>query len=179
VKRFLAGFVAGGIGLLVLAVLVAQLGVVDVRADAAMPGWFGGWFSAAVHKSVRRQAASVARFAPATEAEVIAGGKLFVNDCVGCHSEPGKPASDFGATFYPPAPQLAQEGTKYTEEEIFWIAKHGIRRTGMSAQTGSYSDEKLRSLAAFIYRMENLPPNIAAAIHEKTEGTGAPPEPQK
>ena len=87
---------------------------------------------------------------------MIAGGKLYLNDCMGCHGAPGKAPSDFGATFYPPAPQLARDGTLYSEAQIFWVAKHGIRRTGMSAQRSSYSDQQLWSLAAFISHITNL-----------------------
>jgi mono/diheme cytochrome c family protein len=93
---------------------------------------------------------------------LIAGGKLYLNDCVGCHGAPGKPPSDFGATFYPPAPQLARDGTTYSEGEVYWIAKHGIRRTGMSAQSSSYSDQQLWLLAGFITRITNLPPRVRA-----------------
>jgi len=154
--------------LLLAAALIARFGLLDVRADAAVPPWFASWFSSSVHRSVVRQAAGVAAPAPASQAEVIAGGKRFVNDCVGCHGEPGKPASDFGATFYPPAPQLALHGTSYSESQIFWIAKHGIRRTGMSAQRDSYTDEQLRLLAAFISQIRTLPPAVIAALHEKS-----------
>jgi len=165
--RFFAGFLTGTILLLLAAAAIAWLGLLYVRADAAVPPWFASWFSASVRRSVARQAASVAAPVPASQADVIAGGKLFVNDCAGCHGEPGKPASDFGATFYPPAPQLALHGTSYSESQIFWIAKHGIRRTGMSAD--SYSDEKLRLLAAFISRIRTLPPEVIAALHEKSK----------
>ena len=87
-----------------------------------------------------------------------------MNDCVGCHGEPGKPPSEFGATFYPRVPQMTTKGTDYTENQIFWIAKHGIRRTGMSAQSDGYSDQKLRLLTAFISRIRTMPPEMMRAI---------------
>jgi mono/diheme cytochrome c family protein len=105
---------------------------------------------------------------PCTSDEnLIAGGKLYLNDCVGCHGAPGKPPSDFGATFYPPAPQRARDGTTYSEAQIYWVAKHGIRRTGMSAQGPYYSDQKLWMLAGFINRITTLPPEVRARIEEK------------
>jgi mono/diheme cytochrome c family protein len=168
VRRFLAGFLVGAILLLLTVALVARFGFADVRADAPIPSWFASWFSASVHRSVRRQATVIDSLPPASDAEIIAGGKLYLDDCVGCHGQPGKPRSEFGATFYPPAPQLALDGTSYSEKQIFWIAKHGIRRTGMSAQSGSYSDEKLRLLAAFVSRIKTLPPSVVAALKQKT-----------
>lgn len=34
----------------------------------------------------------------------------------------------------PPAPQLPEVGTEYSEAQVFWVAKHGIRRSGMFCQ---------------------------------------------
>ena len=73
-------------------------------------------------------------------------------------------SSDIGATFYPPAPQLARDGTTYSEPEIYWVAKHGIRRTGMSEQGSTYTDEHLWQLAAFISHITALPPQVRSAI---------------
>ena len=168
-RRFLAGFLAGLAVLALAGATAVHFGWLDVSADAAMPSWLAHEVSGSIHRSVIRQAADLAALTPATDAQVIAGGKLFVNDCVGCHSEPGKPPSDFGATFYPPAPQFFQVGTRYTEAQIFWVAKHGIRRTGMGAEGEFYSDEKLRLLAAFISRIRTLPPGAFEVIHQKAQ----------
>lgn len=147
---------------------VLRLGWIDVRADRPNPSWVAGWLDRSTHASVKRQSGSLPAFAPATEADVIAGGKLYLGDCMGCHGEPGK-ASEFGATFYPRAPQLALNGTRYTATQVFWIAKHGVRRTGMGAQSGSYSDEQLRELAAFITRLPEVPPALLALIRPTAE----------
>jgi len=85
VKRFLVGFLTGAVFLPLAAIAVAWLGLVDVRADAAITPWFAAWLSSSVHRSVIRQAAAVNSQAPAAKAEIIAGGKLYVNDCAGCH----------------------------------------------------------------------------------------------
>jgi mono/diheme cytochrome c family protein len=168
-KNFLIGFVTGGIVLTLCVVGYLRLGLVDMRADAPAAAWQTRWMFSTVHASIRRTVPPDLRSPLAANDEtLIAGGKLYLNDCVGCHGAPGKPPSDFGATFYPPAPQLARDGTQYSESQIFWVAKHGIRRTGMSAQGPYYSDQKLWSLAAFISRITNLPPSVRAGLEEKT-----------
>jgi hypothetical protein len=83
---------------------------------------------------------------------------------VGCHGAPGKP-SEFGVLFYPPAPQFFQMGTQFSESEIVWIGRHGIRRTGMYPQ--SYTDDKLWTLAAFITRAKNLSPSVLNGIQRQ------------
>jgi mono/diheme cytochrome c family protein len=173
VKNFLLGFLTG----LVIAILAAlgylRAGLADVRADEPVPQWQAALMSASIHASVRRSAPKAENPLPPGDARLVAGGKLYLNDCVGCHGEPGKPPSDFGATFYPPVPQFPTAGTKYSEAEIFWVAKHGIRRTGMSAQGFTYGDRDLWALASFISRISNLPPNVMDELHRKPEAPAA------
>lgn len=139
-------------------------GFMEVAADAAPPAWEAALMTSAVHASVRRRAPALRNPLPAGDATLIAGGKLYMNDCAGCHGAPGQPPSDFGATFYPRAPQLPRVGSRYTEAQLFWVAKHGIRMSGMYPQALSYSDSRLWSLAAFIARITNLPPAVAQAL---------------
>jgi mono/diheme cytochrome c family protein len=165
-KNFLAGFFAGTAVLLIGVLGYLRLGLLDVRSDARMSDLRQRLLYAGVHASVRRTAPKAQNPLPQNDETLIAGGKLYLNDCVGCHGEPGKPPSDFGATFYPPAPQFPRVGTTYSEAEVFWVAKHGIRRTGMAAQGSSYTDPKLWSLAAFISRFPNLPPRVLEGIQQ-------------
>jgi mono/diheme cytochrome c family protein len=167
-KRFLSGFVTGALLLTLGALGYLRLGLANVAADAPTPAWQIQWMFSSAHASIRRAVpAGLKNPHPIDDDALIAGGTLYLNDCVGCHGAPGKPPSDFGATFYPPAPQLARDGTRYSEAEIYWVAKHGIRRTGMSAQSSSYSDDHLWLLAAFISRITSLPPRVRAGIEAK------------
>ena len=169
-KKFAAGFFAGAMVLVIGTFGYLRLGLLDVRSDAPMPDMMARLLYAGIHASVRRTAPKAQNPLPRNDETLIAGGKLYLNDCVGCHGEPGKPPSDFGATFYPPAPQFPRAGTKYSEAEVFWIAKHGIRRTGMGAQGPYYSDLQLWSLAAFLRRINSLPPGMLEKIRPKKTG---------
>jgi mono/diheme cytochrome c family protein len=163
-KQFILGFLVGALVLLLSVFAYVRLGLADVAADTLIPAWRARWMLSSVHASIRRTLPRDLKSPlPPSDEVLIAGGKLYLNDCVGCHGAPGKP-SDFGATFYPPAPQLARDGTTYSEPEIYWVAKHGIRRTGMSEQGSSYSDEHLWQLAAFIGHVTTLPPQVRSAL---------------
>lgn len=165
-KKFAAGFFAGAIALVVGTLVYLRLGLLDVRSDARISDMTARVLYSGIHLSVRRTAPKVQNPLPRNDQTLIAGGKLYLNDCVGCHGEPGKPPSDFGATFYPPAPQFPSAGTKYSEAEVFWVAKHGIRRTGMAAQASTYSDLQLWTLATFIGHLPNLPPHVLEGIQQ-------------
>jgi len=162
-KNFILGF------LIMIAVLAIgpwgylRLGLAEVRADVTPPAWENRLAQFALKASVRRSVAQVQNPMPPTDENLIAGGKLYFGGCVGCHGQPGKHQDTLRA--YPAPPRLAQTGTQYSEPELFWIVRHGIRNTGMSAYR--YSDEETWTLAAFVKRMNNLPPTVLAGIQPK------------
>jgi mono/diheme cytochrome c family protein len=126
--------------------------------------------TSAVHASVRREAPEVPNPIVPTDDNLIAGGKIYLNECSGCHGAPGKP-DESGTSLFPPIPQLPTTGTDYSEAQIFWIAKHGIRRTGMFANGEWDSDEKLWTVAAFIKRIKSLSPHVQEALAKPKSGT--------
>jgi mono/diheme cytochrome c family protein len=165
-KNFILGIlftllvlVGGGLGYLLL-------GFAEVRGDLRPSTLEGSLMSRAVHASVRREAPETANPFPPTDENLIAGGKIYLNECAGCHGTPGKPEK-YPGVLYPPAPHLPTVGTDYTEAQVFWVAKHGVRHTGMFANGLWDSDEKLWKAASFIKRIESLPPDVSAALEEK------------
>ena len=168
-KLFLVGFLSG-IAVLLLGVAgFLRLGLAEMRGDIGPPAWESRLMYSAVHASVRRHAPEQPNPISPTNENLIAGGKLYVNNCGGCHGMFGKPSEDAGDSLYPPIPQLPKAGTEYSEAQIFWIAKHGIRRTGMFANGKWIADKELWTLAAFIKRIKELPPSARAALEEKKQ----------
>jgi len=151
--------VAGGSGYL-------RIGFAEVRGDLPPSRLESALMRRAVHASVRREAPEIPNPFPPTEENLIAGGKIYLNECEGCHGTPGEP-NKYPGVLFPPAPHLPTAGTEYTEAQVFWVAKHGIRRSGMFANGLWDSDEKLWKAAAFIKRIRSLPPAVSAALAEK------------
>ena len=122
--------------------------------------------SVAVHAAVARSAAGLAAPATANDEALIKGGRLYMEGCAGCHGELGKPYAE-DRSHYPAAPQLPHTGTNYTEPQVYWIVKHGIGMTAMSAYGRFYSEEQLWAIAAFLHNVRNLPPGLAERILAK------------
>jgi mono/diheme cytochrome c family protein len=166
-------FILGALYAIALVALVAVVylgfGFLEVAADARPSAFEAILMTSSVHASVRRHAPKERSPLADSDATVISGGKLYLDDCVGCHGAPGQPPSDFGLSFYPPAPQFPRVGTQYSEAELHWVAKHGIRMSGMFPQS-HYSDSDLWRLAAFISRVQHLPPPIAKAFQPVPTG---------
>jgi mono/diheme cytochrome c family protein len=70
--------------------------------------------------------------------------------------------SVYGAAFYPPAPQLSDGMPRYTDAELFWTIKHGIRNTGMLAWGGLLSDEQIGQVVNVLKR-SGVPPQAVEA----------------
>ena len=143
-----------------------KLGLAGVRADEIAPRWERQLMSSAVRASVRLNAPKIQNPVPPTDENLVAGGKLYVNGCAGCHGRLGK-APRSREALYTPIPQLPQEGTPYSDAEVFWVVKHGIRRTGMSAYGPFYSDQQVWDIVAFIKQIKNLPPHVLERIQSK------------
>jgi mono/diheme cytochrome c family protein len=166
-KTFLLGFVAAFVVLPIGALSYFRLGLAEVRSDAKPPAWESALMRSAVHASVRRSASGVQAPLPApSEEALVEGGRLYFNGCMGCHGEPGKPQQE-DLSHYPPVPQLPQAGTQYSEPEIYWVVKHGIRNTAMSAYGPFYSEKEMWTLASFLHRINNLPPGVLERIQAK------------
>lgn len=168
-KNFFLGCLATVLVSVAGSLIYLRLGLAEVRGDAAPTRLETSLMRMAVHASVRRQAPNVENPIKPTEENLIAGGKMYLNECSGCHGTPGKPFRESGA-LNPPAPTFPEIGTEYSEAQIFWVAKHGVRRTGMFANGVWDQDQKLWTIAAYIYRIRNLPPRVAAEIEKAAKG---------
>jgi|SRR5579859_1608316 len=170
-KNFLLGALVAVVACALAGYVYLWLGFAEVRGDVPPSRLESSLMRMAVHASVRKQAPETANPIPPTDENLIAGGKMYLNECAGCHGTPGV-ARKWADTLNPAAPQLPEVGTEYAESQIFWVAKHGIRRTGMFANGVWDSDQKLWTLAAFIYRIKKLPPAVAEQIEKAAKTPG-------
>lgn len=168
-RNFFLGFIAALLVLPISALGYFTLGFAELRSDAKPPALERELMRAAVHASVRRSASAIQTPLKANDETLVEGGTLYLNGCAGCHGRPGKLGDDLGN--YPPAPRFARVGTQYSEPEMYWTIKHGIRMTGMSAYGPFFSDKQIWALASFLHRIQSLPPGVLERIQPK-KGTG-------
>ena len=165
-KRFVIGIVAAITILPIGCMAYFALGFSQTRADAKPSAFESAILPSAIRASVRRSAAEIPNPPAANDDALVAGGKLYVAGCQGCHGELGGPYQE-NHDLYPVPPQLPHMGTQYSERELYWIVKHGIRMTGMSAYGPFYSEKQLWALAAFLRRINKLPPGMIESIRPK------------
>jgi len=147
------------------------LGLAEVRGDVPPSQLESSLMRMAVHAAVRRDAPELTSPVPPSNVNLTTGGKMYLDQCAGCHGTPGKQRK-YPDGLNPPVPQFPSVGTEYTESQIFWVAKHGIRRTGMFSNGLWDSDEELWALAAYIKRMNHLPPQVQEELAKPAKNGG-------
>jgi mono/diheme cytochrome c family protein len=156
-KPFIFGAISAyGFAALVL-VSSAKLGVLPVQADVAPSRLETRVLGSALHAAVARHAPNGGNPMPASEESLIAGAKLYRQMCSRCHGLSKESDNNYGRSFYPPAPHLPLTGTSYSDNEMFWIVKHGIRNTAMPAWGNLLSDEDIWHVVTLVRKFDSLP----------------------
>ena len=110
---------------------------------------------------------------PALHFETLKAGAVhYATLCAGCHLAPGVTKSDIRPGLYPHPPNLAQEDVQ-NPQRAFWIIKHGIKMSGMSAWGKTHSDDEIWNMVALLQKLPKLTPGeykmlvgIAAGHHD-------------
>ncbi len=166
IRGFLLGVLASVILALAGGYIVLRAGLVPANADAT-PGALERWAaSTSLNATLGREAPKGANPVPLTDANLLAGVKLFGQHCAICHgtAKGNLVLSPVAKGEYPPPPQLASNGVEDDPQGYtFWKVKHGIRWTGMPAWKDTLTDEQIWTLALLLKHMNKLPPTAEQA----------------
>jgi mono/diheme cytochrome c family protein len=89
------------------------------------------------------------------------GDKLFGTECAACHGLDGQKLTDAGRWMYPRAADLTSPTVRrYSDRELFWIVKNGIRLSGMPAFAKVESDEHVWNLVHYVRTIQSSPEAI-------------------
>lgn len=78
--------------------------------------------------------------------------------CASCHGSDGRSPTAVGRAMYPPAPALDSPHVQnYTDPQLFWVIKNGIRLTGMPGYGDLFSDEQIWDLVYFVRQTGKSP----------------------
>jgi len=74
-----------------------------------------------------------------------------------CHGQDGLTPTQIGLSLFPTTPSLGTPDVqRYSDPELFWLVKNGIRLTGMPGFGRIYSDEQIWDLVRYM-RTLNAP----------------------
>jgi mono/diheme cytochrome c family protein len=166
-KKVLLGAVLILAILLLAALGIARLDLMPVSADGPHSNLEARIMPAVLHASIVRHASGETNPVPLNEDNLKAGIDTYKAMCARCHSTPEGKASVYGQSFYPPAPQLPKGMAQYTDSQLFWVIKHGIRNTGMPAWGSMLSDEEIWQMVSLLKNSQDLPPSVEAQWNER------------
>ncbi len=155
--------------LLLSALVVTRLGLMPVSADGTHSRLEARIMPVVLHASIVRHASGETNPVPLNEDNLKAGVDTYKAMCARCHSTPEGNASVYGQSFYPPAPQLPKGMAQYTDSQLFWLIKHGIRNTGMPAWGGMLSDEEIWQIVSLLKNSQDLPPSVEVLLRVQME----------
>ena len=102
-----------------------------------------------------------------TPGSVAEGDKLYGAECAACHGMNAHNPTEAGRWMYPRAADLtSSEVRSYSNQELFWIVKNGIRLSGMPAFGKVESDEHIWSLVHYL-RSLNAPVRKSAGMDSR------------
>jgi mono/diheme cytochrome c family protein len=110
------------------------------------------------HWSISRAARSAPPEPPADESSAAAGQMAYGSDCSSCHGLDGRTPSNFGHSMYPRVPDLGSPGVQeWSNAELFWIIKNGIRHSGMPGFARIHPDDTIWDLVHYVRGIPSQP----------------------
>lgn len=160
----LKGFFLGIVFTLLAAAAAAygmiRTGTMPANADEAPPGVEKWAARTSLHATLRRSAPKVENPLPVSDQNLVAGIKLYAQNCAVCHGDAkgGNPTNVANGLYQKP-PQLGKDGVEDDPDGVtFWKLSHGIRWTGMPAFGKTLKETQLWQLTLFLKHMDHLPP---------------------
>jgi thiosulfate dehydrogenase len=161
--KFLIGFVAAIVVTVVAAFCYVRFGFVDPRADVAVDPLERKIAMPSLDAAIDRRAPVMRNTVEPTEANLIAGVKIYQADCASCHGDVTRPHGMLAEALYPRAPQFFEDAPDMPENQNYYIIRHGIRLSGMPAWDGTLSDQEMWQVTTLLRHLDKLPPQVSDA----------------
>jgi thiosulfate dehydrogenase len=98
----------------------------------------------------------------ADEANVMAGAKIYKEQCAVCHGLPNEPKTAVAQGMYPAPPQLFK-GVGVTDDEeweSYWKVENGIRLTGMPGFKGQLTEKQIWQVTVLVKNADKIPESV-------------------
>ena len=101
--------------------------------------------------SLRAKRESIPMAPTNLKASIQEGDTLYGEECGDCHGLDGRTPTDEGRWMYPRAADLTStQVQRFSDRELFWIVKNGVRLSGMPAFAKVETDEHIWNLVDYL-----------------------------
>ena len=159
------------LGLIVACIAIAAVGWIYFKwyipvSTSARPIPFEQYLANTALDTRASQGAGVPSPIQPTEANLLAGAKVYRSSCFACHDLPGEPDSVIRTGMYPEPPKLL-EGKGVTDDPVGrtrWVVENGIRLTGMPSFRGVLTGDQLWQVSLLLAQANDLPPAVQKVL---------------
>lgn len=154
-KRTAALAVLGVMG----ALLLGWSGFVSIAASSghwAVTRWYLGW---TMENAVETQSMPVSKpggIDLGDPALVRRAAGHYATGCAACHGAPGVPQSPVVEEMVPAPSRLERKVAEWSDEELFWIVKNGIKFSGMPAWPAQERMDEVWAQVAFLRALPGM-----------------------
>lgn len=160
---------AAAAGLFILGMTIARLGVINIAASTGhwmITDKFLHW---SMRNAVRTRSALTIEDPALDPTGLISAAGHYAVTCAICHGAPGERPSTVMQAATPPAPDLAVTASEWSDRQLLWIVKHGVKFTPMPAWPTQDRNDEVRRMAAFVRRLSDM---SSAEYRELAYGSG-------
>jgi len=151
------GAIAAIVAICAVVALYLAFGFYDIGADAPHLGLTRTVIEFARNRSVAARVGDI-KIPSLNEPQRVADGAADYDAmCTSCHLAPGMAENEMRPGLYPKPPKLAAIPALPPAVQ-FWIIKHGIKMSGMSAWGKTHSDDEIWNMVAFLQKLPKLTP---------------------
>ena len=164
-KQFFIGMILGWIVLPLIGLLYLRFAYVPVAVNGPVIPFEELLAGTAVQARIAREAPKTAAI-PATEENLLAGARIYREQCVQCHGLPGAAPSTAAKGMYPPPPQFFERKQMGNDPvgQNYWIVANGIRLTGMPGYRQSLNEQQLWQVSQFLSNRAALPASASTPL---------------
>jgi thiosulfate dehydrogenase len=115
----------------------------------------------------------------ANEENLLAGAKIYKEQCAMCHGLPNQPPPTIADKMYPDA-TLLFKGKGVTDDSpsvSYWKAANGIRMSGMPSFKGTLTDTQLWQVALLVAHANEIPDSVKIVLTPEPPPAAMPPAP--
>ena len=160
-RKFLLGFTVAVVVVLLAGFCYVRFGFINPRADIPVNSFESKIAMPSLDAAVDRRAPEAQNPVQPSDANLVAGMKIYQINCASCHGDIHYPNGMFADALYPRAPQFLREAPDMPENQNFYIIQHGIRLSGMPAWKHSLSEQDIWQVTTFLSHMDKLPPMVS------------------
>jgi cytochrome c553 len=159
------------LGLAAFGMAFAWSGIFNVAASSghwAISNWFLHWV---MRNSVRTHAAVSTPETIIDRSGMVSAAGHFAQACASCHGAPGVRPLPVMQRATPHAPDLSVNAREWTDRQLFWILRHGVKFSGMPAWGADGRDDEIKRMVAFVRAL----PAMTPAQYRALVATQVPP----